>query len=409
VSSAPKPQTMSLERFVQAQEKGVSYERALAELKAGRKTGHWIWWIFPQLKGLGTSHNSTYYGLADEAEAAAYLAHPILGSRYRECVEVVHGHLCMGGVSPLELMGSEVDTLKLSSSLEIFVKVASSSTVGFRTCSAEILESLKVNGVGDMELLVDSSKRSRDLHFKDFGELDAEKLLSGGHVLLAGIAGTGKTLLVRSKLMPWLHARGAHFIICDFHGDYANDLPNPILLEGGFGDAEQLSADFRRKATKALASTVVISPLMPSLLHTSFPALLISEVLAGRGPKSPWFLILDLSSDTHRMNELLDFIPVAKRYGCTLIITTQLLGPFKPYLFNDITYLAQFSPGFTDDLIRVMERPRGLIFEPATSMSERISMLRQLQFIGFSAAESSQGYLLHRTPGYGTLSDPVLT
>jgi hypothetical protein len=66
---------MSLERFVQAQEK--TYAGALAELKAGKKTGHWIWWIFPQLRGLGTSHNSTYYGLADEAEAQAYFGlHP---------------------------------------------------------------------------------------------------------------------------------------------------------------------------------------------------------------------------------------------------------------------------------------------------------------------------------------------
>ena len=85
---------MSLERFVQAQEK--TYAGALAELKAGRKTGHWIWWIFPQLRGLGTSHNSTYYGLADEAEALAYLQHTILGARYRECVVLVHGHLCQG-------------------------------------------------------------------------------------------------------------------------------------------------------------------------------------------------------------------------------------------------------------------------------------------------------------------------
>lgn len=398
---------MSLERFIQAQEK--TYAGALAELKAGQKTGHWIWWIFPQLRGLGASHNSTYYGLVDEAEARAYLQHPILGARYQECLEVVHGHLCQDGVPPLTLMGSEVDVLKLGSSLEIFLKVAASSTVGFRTCAAEILERLKVSGVGGMELLVDSSKPSRDLHFKDFGELDAEKLLSGGHLLLAGVAGTGKTLLVRSKLMPWLHARGAHFVICDFHGDYANDLPNSILIEEGFEDAGQMSADFRRKATQALASTVVVSPLMPTVLHPSFPALLISEVLAGRGPKAPWFLILDLSSDTHRMGELLEFIPVAKRHGCTLIITTQLLGPFKPYLFNDITFLAQFSPGYRDDLMRVIDRPRGLIFEPATSMSERINMLRPLEFIGFSAGGSSQGYLLRRTPGYGTLVDPVLT
>lgn len=108
---------MSLERFLQAQAKDGSYEGALTELKVGRKTGHWIWWIFPQLKGLGTSHNSTFYGLADEAEAAAYLAHPILGVRYRDCVEIVHGHLCRGEVAPLALMGSDIDVLKLRSSL----------------------------------------------------------------------------------------------------------------------------------------------------------------------------------------------------------------------------------------------------------------------------------------------------
>jgi uncharacterized protein (DUF1810 family) len=399
---------MSLDRFLQAQEQDGSYDRALAELKAGRKKGCWIWWVIPQLKGLGSSHNSTFYGLADEAEARAYLEHPILGARYRECVEVVHGHLCKDGLSPLELMGGEVDVLKLCSSLEIFFKVASTSASGIGSYLGEILESLKVKGIGDMKLLVDSSERSHDLYFKDFGESDAERFLSGGHVLLAGIAGTGKTLLIRSKLMPWLHARGAHFVICDYHGDYADDFPDPILLDGEFDDAEQLSADFRRKAAKALASTSVISPLMPFTLHASFPASLISEVLAGRGPKSPWFLIVDLSSDTYRMGELLDFIPVAKRYGCTLIITAQLLGPFKPYLFTDIAHVAQFSPSYQDDLIRAIGRTRGMIFAPASSVYDKINMLRQLEFIAFSGAESSQGYRLHRTPGYGTRSDPVL-
>ena len=131
---------MSLERFVQAQEK--SYAGALAELKAGRKTGHWIWWIFPQLRGLGTSHNSTFYGLADEAEAAAYLAHPVLGSRYRECVAVVNRHLCQGGVAPLAFMGSEIDVIKLRSSLELFLKVAPTSEKVFRCNVAEILQVL---------------------------------------------------------------------------------------------------------------------------------------------------------------------------------------------------------------------------------------------------------------------------
>ena len=133
---------MSLERFVQAQEKGGSYERALAELKAGRKTGHWIWWIFPQLKGLGTSHNSTFYGIADEAEALAYLQHPILGPRYRECVGIVHGHLCQGGVAPLALMGSAIDVMKLRSSLALFLKVGAAPEETFRDQAEAILRRL---------------------------------------------------------------------------------------------------------------------------------------------------------------------------------------------------------------------------------------------------------------------------
>ena len=130
---------MSLERFVQAQEKGGSYECALAELKAGRKTGHWIWWIFPQLKGLGTSHNSTYYGLADGAEALAYLRHPVLGARYRECLAVVYLHICQGKVDPRTLMGSHIDVLKLRSSLELFLKVAPDEDAEMRGQAQDIL------------------------------------------------------------------------------------------------------------------------------------------------------------------------------------------------------------------------------------------------------------------------------
>ena len=114
---------MSLERFLQAQEKDGSYARALAELKAGRKRGHWIWWVFPQLKGLGVSHNSTFYGIDDEAEAKAYLSHPILGQRYRDCVKEVYMKLYgPNSVTPLALMGSEVDVKKLRSSLELFLR-----------------------------------------------------------------------------------------------------------------------------------------------------------------------------------------------------------------------------------------------------------------------------------------------
>jgi len=111
---------MSLERFLRAQDNGSSYERALAELKAGRKTGHWIWWVFPQLKGLGTSENSTYYGIDDDAEAKAYLCHPILGQRYCDSVKEVYFQLFVHGRAPLALMGDDVK--KLRSSLELFLR-----------------------------------------------------------------------------------------------------------------------------------------------------------------------------------------------------------------------------------------------------------------------------------------------
>ncbi len=133
---------MSLDRFLQAQEK--SYAGALAELKAGRKTGHWIWWIFPQLRGLGTSPNSTFYGLTDEAEARAYLQHPILGVRYRACVAAVHAHICKRGADPQVIMGSEVDVLKLASSLELFLSAAEPADEGLRGWATDILARLRL-------------------------------------------------------------------------------------------------------------------------------------------------------------------------------------------------------------------------------------------------------------------------
>ena len=108
---------MSLERFIKAQEN--SYAKALAELKAGAKRTHWMWWIFPQMRGLGQTPNSILYGIADEAEAVAYMQHAVLGPRYRECLDVVYDQLCVRGVNPLTLMDSEIDVLKLKSSLQL--------------------------------------------------------------------------------------------------------------------------------------------------------------------------------------------------------------------------------------------------------------------------------------------------
>ena len=115
-----------LNRFLEAQEH--VYEAALAELVEGRKQGHWIWYIFPQLRGLGTSRNSVYYGLADVDEARAYLAHPLLGQRYQECIEVIHHSVVVRRADPLQVMGSEIDVLKLCSSVDLFLQVVSQDT-----------------------------------------------------------------------------------------------------------------------------------------------------------------------------------------------------------------------------------------------------------------------------------------
>jgi uncharacterized protein (DUF1810 family) len=104
----------SLDRFVDAQ-RGV-YAGALSELRQGRKRGHWMWFIFPQLRGLGVSAMSRHYGIESRREAAAYLDHAVLGPRLRECTEAVNG-LC--GRSAEEIFGA-VDAMKLRSSMTLF-------------------------------------------------------------------------------------------------------------------------------------------------------------------------------------------------------------------------------------------------------------------------------------------------
>jgi uncharacterized protein (DUF1810 family) len=107
-----------LERFVAAQQ-GV-YEGALRELRAGHKTGHWIWFIFPQLAGLGRSDVSRFYALESIDEARAYLAHPILGPRLLECAGAVLG---TSGVTPDQTFGS-LDAMKVRSSMTLFHRAA---------------------------------------------------------------------------------------------------------------------------------------------------------------------------------------------------------------------------------------------------------------------------------------------
>jgi uncharacterized protein (DUF1810 family) len=114
---------VSLERFVEAQA-GV-YDQALAELTAGRKRTHWMWFVFPQLAGLGRSPTAERYAVASPAEARAYLAHPVLGPRL---IESARALLAVEGRSAEQILGYP-DDLKLRSSMTLFARVADDPAV----------------------------------------------------------------------------------------------------------------------------------------------------------------------------------------------------------------------------------------------------------------------------------------
>jgi uncharacterized protein (DUF1810 family) len=105
-----------LERFVTAQDSGATYQRALAELRAGRKASHWMWFIFPQVAGLGFSAMAQRYAISGLDEARAYLAHPVLGPRLVECTGVV---AATEGSTADRILGP-VDAMKLRSSMTLF-------------------------------------------------------------------------------------------------------------------------------------------------------------------------------------------------------------------------------------------------------------------------------------------------
>jgi uncharacterized protein (DUF1810 family) len=107
-----------LQRFVDAQDASGTYERALAELRAGRKTSHWMWFVFPQIAGLGQSEMSRRYAIASPEEARAYLEHPVLGPRLVECAEALLPH---EGKSAEAILGG-IDATKLRSSMTLFAR-----------------------------------------------------------------------------------------------------------------------------------------------------------------------------------------------------------------------------------------------------------------------------------------------
>ena len=109
-----------LERFVTAQDSRGTYASAVDELRTGRKTSHWMWFVFPQIAGLGLSETSRRYAISSLEEARAYLAHPILGTRLQECVRVLNE---LSGSTAEEIFGS-VDAMKLRSSMTLFARAA---------------------------------------------------------------------------------------------------------------------------------------------------------------------------------------------------------------------------------------------------------------------------------------------
>ena len=115
--------TFNLDRFVTVQEQ--QYSDALSEIRNGRKVSHWIWFVFPQLDGLGFSNTSKQYAIKSRAEAMAYLHHSVLGMRLREITEAL---LLLDGKSVSEIMGSP-DDLKLKSSMTLFAMISEDNSI----------------------------------------------------------------------------------------------------------------------------------------------------------------------------------------------------------------------------------------------------------------------------------------
>jgi len=132
--------TDSLERFVQAQ--AFDYELAMRELESGRKDGHWMWFIFPQLRGLGASDKATYYGLSGVEEARDYLEHSLLGSRLdRATRAVLHSKV------PVKKLFGELDALKFASCMTLFAVVAGAESLYARALDSGITVDLRTREI----------------------------------------------------------------------------------------------------------------------------------------------------------------------------------------------------------------------------------------------------------------------
>lgn len=133
--------SFDLDRFVKAQQN--TYDRALSELIDGRKRSHWMWFIFPQIQGLGRSDTARFYAVSGRPEAEAYLAHPVLGPRLKECTQAMLDHPTL---TAHDILGSP-DDLKFRSSMTLFAAVADQNAL-FQTALRQFY-----NGAQDRETL----------------------------------------------------------------------------------------------------------------------------------------------------------------------------------------------------------------------------------------------------------------
>ena len=152
--------TFDLDRFRQAQAR--DFEQALAELQAGRKRSHWIWYVFPQLAGLGSSPMAQAYGVQGVEEANAYLADSLLRARLLATSNAVRAHLDREPAAPLSaVMGSEIDAIKLVSSMTLFREAARRAGDAEMASVAEaILAAAKEQGLSECEFTVRALRRS---------------------------------------------------------------------------------------------------------------------------------------------------------------------------------------------------------------------------------------------------------
>ncbi|MEN8582112.1 DUF1810 domain-containing protein [Arthrobacter sp. KBS0703] len=124
----PNGDRYNLERFVTAQNDGGTYDAAVVELRSGSKRSHWMWFVFPQIAGLGLSATSRIYAIASLDEARAYLRHPVLGPRLIECAGIVAG---LNARNATQVFGG-IDSLKLHSSMTLFLRAAPGEAVFHR-------------------------------------------------------------------------------------------------------------------------------------------------------------------------------------------------------------------------------------------------------------------------------------